>query len=256
MTDRVRLRGFGFSGFRSFESGVIERIGPMEKVHLVAGPNNSGKSNVLQVATRVLPAFKAEQTPEFLDSDEPTDEAADAPNAFKLAVLHSVTDEKLTALTPHLAARSIRALPGFGDETDALWFDFDLVRGSWVEASSQVQAMVDATRDTTGRRAVARDSIRNAITRLAGMKGGRAATNSLADEAHLALQNLAGALNIAQLSPRWSTSTPFGRSRPLATEPTSSTAPGSSSGSLNCSIPFSRRTPKANASTTSPASSL
>ena len=43
----VLLTGFGFSGFRSFGSDDLQRIGPMSKVHLLAGPNNSGKSNVV-----------------------------------------------------------------------------------------------------------------------------------------------------------------------------------------------------------------
>jgi predicted ATPase len=44
------IAGFGFSGYRSFWSPKSQLVGPMDKVHLVAGPNNSGKSNILRFA--------------------------------------------------------------------------------------------------------------------------------------------------------------------------------------------------------------
>ena len=44
------IAGFGFTGYRSFWSPNSQLIGPMDKVHLVAGPNNSGKSNILRFA--------------------------------------------------------------------------------------------------------------------------------------------------------------------------------------------------------------
>lgn len=47
------LLGFGVSGYRSF-GGEIQRIGPLGKVTLLAGANNSGKSNVLSFVTEQL----------------------------------------------------------------------------------------------------------------------------------------------------------------------------------------------------------
>ncbi|WP_193045362.1 AAA family ATPase [Mycolicibacterium baixiangningiae] len=46
------LTGFGFQGFRSF-FGDFQVIDPMSKINLIAGQNNSGKSNVLRVAQRL-----------------------------------------------------------------------------------------------------------------------------------------------------------------------------------------------------------
>jgi hypothetical protein len=46
--------GFGVVGYRSF-SDRIQRIGPLGKISLLAGANNSGKSNVLSFAAQHLP---------------------------------------------------------------------------------------------------------------------------------------------------------------------------------------------------------
>lgn len=46
------LTGFGFQGFRSF-FGDFQVVEPMSKINLIAGQNNSGKSNVLRVAHRL-----------------------------------------------------------------------------------------------------------------------------------------------------------------------------------------------------------
>ena len=40
------IDGFGISGFRSFGQDV-QRIGPLKKINLFIGQNNSGKSNIL-----------------------------------------------------------------------------------------------------------------------------------------------------------------------------------------------------------------
>lgn len=49
--------GFGFAGYRSFWRSSPEPIGPFGKLHLVAGSNNSGKSNILRFASTVLSTF-------------------------------------------------------------------------------------------------------------------------------------------------------------------------------------------------------
>jgi hypothetical protein len=41
------IQGFGISGYRSFGS-VIQRVGPVNKINLLIGQNNSGKSNILR----------------------------------------------------------------------------------------------------------------------------------------------------------------------------------------------------------------
>jgi predicted ATPase len=42
----IYIDGFGFSGYRSFGKN-IQRVGPLNKINIFAGQNNSGKSNIL-----------------------------------------------------------------------------------------------------------------------------------------------------------------------------------------------------------------
>jgi hypothetical protein len=60
--DAVLIRGFGFSGYRSF-LGEPQIFGPLSKVNVIAGRNNAGKSNVLGFAQRFLrsPHFNLEE---------------------------------------------------------------------------------------------------------------------------------------------------------------------------------------------------
>lgn len=44
---KIFIDGFGIAGYRSFGNDV-QRIGPFEKINVLIGPNNSGKSNVLR----------------------------------------------------------------------------------------------------------------------------------------------------------------------------------------------------------------
>lgn len=46
------LSGFAVRGFRSFH-GDVQYVGPLAKVSVIAGPNNSGKSNLAQAAARL-----------------------------------------------------------------------------------------------------------------------------------------------------------------------------------------------------------
>jgi predicted ATPase len=55
-TKSVHFRGVGIAGYRSFGSDV-QLIGPLAKTNLIAGGNNSGKSNILRFVAECLPAF-------------------------------------------------------------------------------------------------------------------------------------------------------------------------------------------------------
>ncbi len=50
--------GFGIRGYRSYGGENVAVVGPMEKVHLVVGRNNVGKSNLLKVMNDVLPHLR------------------------------------------------------------------------------------------------------------------------------------------------------------------------------------------------------
>lgn len=51
------LSGFGLRGFRSFYGPDIQFLAPLEKITLIAGQNNSGKSNILRVALNLQNLF-------------------------------------------------------------------------------------------------------------------------------------------------------------------------------------------------------
>ena len=44
----VLLKGFGFSGYRSF-GNELTKIAPLRKVNLIIGKNNTGKSNIVHL---------------------------------------------------------------------------------------------------------------------------------------------------------------------------------------------------------------
>src|ERR1700754_5089822 len=72
MTDDVRLHGFSIGGYRSFPADdKPQRIGPLGKVHLLAGPNNSGKSNALRAVQQFLESVAARAGVTFEDFDRP-----------------------------------------------------------------------------------------------------------------------------------------------------------------------------------------
>ncbi len=51
--EKMPLLGFGLAGYRSF-GPELQVIGPLSKINLLAGPNNSGKSNVLTFVAEQL----------------------------------------------------------------------------------------------------------------------------------------------------------------------------------------------------------
>lgn len=51
--DGVHLDGFGFTGYRSF-GGDLQYIGPLSKINIFIGANNSGKSNILRFCRSIL----------------------------------------------------------------------------------------------------------------------------------------------------------------------------------------------------------
>jgi len=71
----IYIEGFGISGFRSFGKSV-QRVGPLSKINVFAGQNNSGKSNILlYLMNRYHPILKSllsqGQAPGLDDIDSP-----------------------------------------------------------------------------------------------------------------------------------------------------------------------------------------
>ena len=51
------FKGFGVGGFRSFSSSNPAYVGSLNKIHLITGQNNSGKSALLDFACRLFPSI-------------------------------------------------------------------------------------------------------------------------------------------------------------------------------------------------------
>jgi predicted ATPase len=62
----VLLKGFGFSGYRSF-GNKLSKIAPLRKVNLIIGKNNIGKSNIINFLSEQYPYFvsKAKNQQQF-----------------------------------------------------------------------------------------------------------------------------------------------------------------------------------------------
>lgn len=120
----------------------------MTKVHLLAGPNNSGKSNVLEVALRALTALRNQAEIELSDIDAPLSGTAES-RQFRIAVLLPVTDQELEEIIGRRLnpdPKTFRTLmfggPTFvSDHTDALWLEFTANEGrrpSWAITERQI----------------------------------------------------------------------------------------------------------------------
>ena len=91
----VPMVGFGLSGYRSFGS-ELRLFAPLDKVTLLAGQNNAGKSNVL----RFVSQFLGDSAPRAAELDVP--QYADGRpyvQPLRLAVARHVTDDQALQLT-------------------------------------------------------------------------------------------------------------------------------------------------------------
>jgi hypothetical protein len=96
------LKGFGVAGYRSFGS-EMQYIGPLDKVNLIVGQNNAGKSNVLRFAQLLCSGERIQ-----LDQlDRPIDLAPTPPLRMAIASEASDTEIQAKHLVPdprHLTA--------------------------------------------------------------------------------------------------------------------------------------------------------
>jgi len=151
------ITGFAVGGYRSFGGPELQRIGPMSNIHLLAGPNNSGKSNVLSVAVDALPAIRDGHQLAIDDLDLPLGVPAEE-RQLRVGLLFPLTDQELAdafEMEDH-RARDIRSLfegPTFTDSTgDGIWLEFVGNTGShppWGLSEQQVQDLGSQLDDTT-----------------------------------------------------------------------------------------------------------
>lgn len=132
------IAGFGFTGYRSFWSPNSQLIGPIDKVHLVAGPNNSGKSNILRFAHAMfsdddrLGTLKSWMTAGSLDQplngafvDKPKLALGVRPDMESASELLSFSDQAneqhAEALVHLLRQPTFRR-----QDSELAWFDFEI----------------------------------------------------------------------------------------------------------------------------------
>jgi AAA domain, putative AbiEii toxin, Type IV TA system len=141
------LKGFGIAGFRSFGGAEVQRVGPMSKVHLIAGPNNAGKSNVLAVAKRVLPSLAADKKLELADVDLPLGTPGSDDRQLRIAISIPSPEDFWRELAEN-RPRSLALIRAFfqngdPDESDEdVWFEYSRDgRSRWEISELQIQAV-------------------------------------------------------------------------------------------------------------------
>lgn len=86
------LRGLGISGYRSYGSDFVY-FNDFGRMNIISGQNNSGKSNLLRVISRVLPSVMAGTQTELLSRE-------DAPQLSPLSPM------RIALTGPHWVVRS------------------------------------------------------------------------------------------------------------------------------------------------------
>ncbi|WP_291524989.1 AAA family ATPase [Branchiibius sp. NY16-3462-2] len=120
--------GFGINGYRSFGSGGMQQIGPMEKIHLVVGKNDVGKSNTLAFASQVLHKLRnglqQSDTPFFAaESDVPRGWEGSQTISIGLKMTPDVQAKLLPGSSALSALFSTSAYSR--GNTNTTWFDFE-----------------------------------------------------------------------------------------------------------------------------------
>lgn len=208
MADIQPLAGLRVEGFRSFAGVSPQQISPLTKVHLLAGPNNSGKSNVLRVAQRVLPAVanRVAFTPEL--SDHPYGQP-DTSLRVGIARGSSIDELGERLGIAHQADLLLRLLGESGlwdSEESLLWFDFEFHSGpgAWQLAAWQADRITDAAEE-----AGVRPQLGELSTRLSQAAGG-----GREDDAGRVLSRMVDALEARTALPMVQTLDAFRRIEP------------------------------------------
>lgn len=151
MTSRSNkpIEGFAFTGYRSVW-GPLQYVAPLGKVNLIAGQNNSGKSNVLRFAYQVL--GKGEGfSPEGLDIPR----GDGLSSQFQYAVARKVSEAEIHALvtaSTRMAPQDLHAvitallsdarLPSVS--VDLVWFHYGTVTQPGVRAGLKIPTEMQA----------------------------------------------------------------------------------------------------------------
>jgi len=127
------LSGIGLAGYRSFGHDEVQRIAPMSKVTLVAGQNNTGKSNLLRFVERALPPVAGGPVDNVSPLDAPAGRlAGDGPPRFAVGTTPA---EMRRRIEERAALRNIgeRAATELMDALTAAIRDSDSADMMWVQ---------------------------------------------------------------------------------------------------------------------------
>lgn len=140
--------GFGIRGYRSFGDAEPIYVGPMDKVHLVVGRNNVGKSNLLHVMHDVLPQLRdgvPKQSDALFPRREDTPIPWDTSSSRAVALGLRVGERLAKSFAFDTRESSFELL--FGQEaynrgdSGVVWLEFDLIPGANGSAMSLVPSM-------------------------------------------------------------------------------------------------------------------
>lgn len=130
------LKGFGFSGYRSFGDDLI-KISPLKKINMIIGQNNVGKSNIINFLSTQYPHFvskaKGERTygqgqkPTFNDIDHPISKVK-IPHRISFPIFKDEVDDYVAKIIAHGRQqeflKKLLTSPLFSDEDEIIWFTY------------------------------------------------------------------------------------------------------------------------------------
>ena len=198
------LSGFAIRGFRSFYR--LQRIHLSGKLNVLAGENNSGKSNILLAAYQFLPACDKSRgnvpNIDVLDRSQVEDDESWLPLTVGVALrldgsplesLERAIEKKLQRETQGVACieQFCKVAVGSSGESDdrLLWFDFTEQNGAFVPDIKQVQ-LISSTMAASGQG----ELLNNTVLDLLGQN-----SNKIEDNVSALLSSWAGEIQIPEV---------------------------------------------------------
>lgn len=171
MSTSQPITGIEIRGYRSF-FGEPQKIYPLDKMTILAGANNSGKSNILHFIHEWLPRMRERSVPELQNLEKPIMPDGTEPPPLRFGFAQQVADPvgyfnnletSFSNINP-AAQEAVRRLledPALFDETDgAIWLRFSAVSGRAVLSDEQIGALADSLRPQSSQLADASSRLR------------------------------------------------------------------------------------------------
>ncbi|MFD6223078.1 AAA family ATPase [Nocardia asteroides] len=134
--------GFGIRGYKSYGGDLIEYIGPMDRIHLLVGKNNVGKSNTLNAMREVVPMFRADLRADEIQStaifnSPPNGQGSEAVREVSIGL--RLNEEILRPFAKYIntpqhrtykldIADLLRTESYSRGDSDVFWLDFEITR--------------------------------------------------------------------------------------------------------------------------------